>query len=230
MRSITSVAPISCALATFSAPPTTGIGFAPKSRQIWIAMTPRPPTPPQIRTFSPACILARVTSIRHAVSRTSGIDAASSKLRLDGFGSTLAAGIVTYSEWPPSLGPVWNPQIRNWRQKNSWPDVHISHVRQERPGWTTTSSPTATCAEPNPSPLTSAPTAFTTPATSEPATCGKITFIPGMPRRAQMSLKLAPAALTSISTSNGFGSGSGMSVYWRTSGPPCSSKTTAFMP
>ena len=45
-----------------------------------------------------------------------------------------------------------------------------------------------------------------------------------------MSLKFAPAALTSISTSNGFGSGSGMSVYCRTSGPPCSSKTTAFMP
>ena len=95
LRSITSVAPISCALATFSAPPTTGIGFAPKSRQIWIAITPRPPTPPQMRTFSPAWILARVTSIRHAVSSTSGIDAASSNVRLEGFGSTFAAGIVT---------------------------------------------------------------------------------------------------------------------------------------
>ncbi len=88
----------------------------------------------------------------------------------------------------------------------------MSHVRQERPGWTTTSSPTWTGDEPNPFPATSEPTARTTPATSDPATCGKTTFIPGMPRRAQMSLKLAPAALTSIRTSNGFGSGSGMSV------------------
>ena len=155
---------------------------------------------------------ARVTSIRQAVSSTSGIEAASSNVRFAGLGSTFTAGSVTSSEWPPSLGPVWKPQIRNWRQKNSWPDVHMSHVRHERPGWTTTSSPTLTGEEPKPLPLTSEPTARTMPATSEPATCGKTTFIPGMPRRAQMSLKLAPAALTSIRTSNGFGSGSGMSV------------------
>ncbi len=150
--------------------------------------------------------------MRHAVSSTSGIDAASSWVRLSGLGSTLTAGIVTYSECPPSLGPVWKPQIRNCRQKNSWPETHMSHVRQDRPGWTTTSSPTCTGDEPKPVPETSEPIARTTPDTSDPATCGMITFMPGMPRRAQMSLKLAPAALTSISTSCGAGSGSGMSV------------------
>ena len=164
-------------------------------------MVPRPPTPPQISTCSPGWTRARVTSIRQAVSSTSGIEAASSKLRLAGFGSTFTAGIVTYSEWPPSLGPLWNPQIRNCRQKNSWPVTQKSQVRQDRPGCTTTSSPDLHRDEPKPVPDTSDPSAATTPDTSDPDTCGKITFMPGMPRRAQMSLKLAPAAFTSISTS-----------------------------
>ena len=97
-RSITLTAPSCSALATFCALPTTGIGLAPNIRQIWMAMVPRPPTPPQISTCSPGCTLARLTSIRQAVSSTSGIDAASSWLRLDGLGRTFTAGIVTYSE------------------------------------------------------------------------------------------------------------------------------------
>ena len=99
------------------------------------------------------------------------------------------------------MGPLWKPQIRNWRQKNSCPVTQKSQVRQERPGCTTTSSPTCSDEEPKPVPVTSDPSAATTPDTSDPETCGKITFMPGIPRRAQMSLKLAPAAFTSINTS-----------------------------
>ena len=117
-------------------------------------------------------------------------------------GSTFTAGIVTYSEWPPSLGPLWNPQIRNCRQKNSWPgDAEVAGAAGQAGMHDHLVARPAPSDEPKPVPDTSEPTAATTPDTSDPATCGKITFMPGMPRRAQMSLKLAPAAFTSISTS-----------------------------
>jgi hypothetical protein len=44
-----------------------------------------------------------------------------------------------------------------------------------------------------------------------------------------MSLKLQADAFTLITTSPGPALGSEVSVYRRTSGPPCLSKTTAFM-
>src|ERR1700731_86329 len=90
------------------------------------------------------------------------------------------------------------------------------------PQWTTTSSPTLTF-------LTSLPVSITTPAASEPEICGRMIFIPGRPRRAQISLKLQAEALTLITTSLGPALGCGVSRYCRTSLPPCRSKTIAFI-
>ncbi len=89
------------------------MALALKSLQIWTAMVPRPPPAPQTSTKSPGRIFARVTSIRQAVKRTSGIDAACSQPRPFGFGTTLKAGTFAYSAWAPSSGPVWKPQILN---------------------------------------------------------------------------------------------------------------------
>ena len=59
--------------------------------------------------------------------------------------------------------------------------------------------------------------------------CGIRIFIPGNPRRAQMSLKLHAEALTLRTTSLGPGLGSAISLYCRTSRPPLRSKTMAFI-
>ena len=73
---------------------------------IWIAITPNPPPAPQISTKSPACTCARDTSIRHTVTSTSGIEAASSQVRFLGLAITLTAGTLQYSPCAPSSGPV----------------------------------------------------------------------------------------------------------------------------
>ncbi len=51
---------------------------APRCLASWIAMDPTPPAPPWISTFWPGCSRPRSTSACHAVSATSGSDAAAS--------------------------------------------------------------------------------------------------------------------------------------------------------
>ena len=57
---------------------------------------------PHAKTHSPSCRCARVTSIRYAVSKTSGNAAASSKLRSPGMGWTFAPGTAISSAFVPS--------------------------------------------------------------------------------------------------------------------------------
>ena len=61
----------------------------PPARAIWIAIEPRPPAPPQIRTGSPGCTTfgGQPCSMRYAVAPTSMYAAASSHVRCSGLGT-----------------------------------------------------------------------------------------------------------------------------------------------
>src|SRR5665811_747914 len=74
---------------------------------------------------------------------------------------------------------------------------------------------------------TSAPTAETTPAPSEPAMNG-VGFV-YTPERWYTSRKLTPDAETSTRTWPGLGSGVSKSLTCKACGPPCCSTTTARM-
>ncbi len=75
---------------------------APVNLAIWMAALPTPLPAPRIKTSSPGLSPARVTSMCHAVRKTSGTAAASSKLKFFGIGSAFASGARTYSAQPPS--------------------------------------------------------------------------------------------------------------------------------
>src|SRR5690606_2102430 len=76
-------------------------------------------------------------------------------------------------------------------------------------------------------PLTSAPTAETVPAASLPIVTGDSALY--RPVRKYTSMKLTPAAATSMTTSCGPGTGVGTSSSTRRSGPPGSRTTMRFM-
>src|SRR5690606_24211334 len=102
----------------------------------------------------------------------------------------------------------------------SSPCRHQRQRPQLTPGLTMTSSPTRTCS-------TSSPTAWTTPAISEPRILGSCKDGRGRPLRFHRSRWLSAHARTWTSTSSGRGAGSGTSSRRSTSGPPYSCTRTA---
>lgn len=87
-----------------------------------------------------------------------------------------------------------------------------------------TSSPIAT-------PVTSRPISSTTPAASRPSITGKLAGMTSrsMPLRTFQSIALTPAALTAMRICPGPACGSSTSATRRTSGPPYSVNSNAFM-
>src|SRR6185312_14700612 len=160
-----------------------------------------------IRTVCPGRILALPTSMCHDVSNVIEAAAASSKLTPSGIFATLTSGKCVISENAPHVGPVWNPQMVLFVQSYSRPSVHASHTLRDMFECETTLSPTLKF-------VTSSPTAITSPAASEPETCGNGTAT-GCPLIPQISLELRAAALTRKTTSFGFGFGSGISFTLR---------------
>ncbi|MNC01084.1 hypothetical protein D3C75_484260 [compost metagenome] len=61
---------------------------APRCLASWMATVPTPPEPAWMKTFCPGFSCAVSTSVCHAVSATSGSEAASTMLRLRGLGAT----------------------------------------------------------------------------------------------------------------------------------------------
>ena len=155
----------------------------------------------------------------HAVRKVSGRHAASSKDSFEGLGSRLCRGTHRYSAYPPRTS---SPMIWYLRHSTSSPDRHFSQAPHDRPGFTSTSVPTATS-------FTSAPTASTTPATSLPSTWGSSSFSPGHPVRTHTSRWLSATAFTLTRTSFAVGSGIGRSNDSSTSGPPWRRKAMALM-
>src|SRR3954468_522002 len=88
-RSITPTAPSFLQNSFFESPETTATGRPPAAATIWIAIEPRPPAPPQIRTGSPAWTTFgdQPCSMRYAVAATSMYAAASSQVSRAGFGT-----------------------------------------------------------------------------------------------------------------------------------------------
>src|SRR5262245_22572419 len=78
--------------------------------------------------------------------------------------------------------------------------------------------------------VTPSPTASTTPAASIPGMSGSFGFTVSIPWRKRVSAKFTPIAWFLISTEPGRGAGFGASASVRTSGPPVSAKTIAFIP
>src|ERR1051325_5256751 len=72
-RSITPTAPRFLQTSFLESPETTATGRAPAARAIWIAIEPRPPAPPQIKTGSPGArtVGGQPRSMRYAVAATS---------------------------------------------------------------------------------------------------------------------------------------------------------------
>src|SRR4051794_19473574 len=87
-RSITPAAPSFLQNSFLLSPETTATGRAPAALQIWIAIEPRPPAPPQIRTGSPGPTTfgAQPCSMRYAVAPTSMYAADSSHVSCGGLG------------------------------------------------------------------------------------------------------------------------------------------------
>ena len=102
---------------------------APSAFAIASAAVETPLPMPHVKTHSPSCSRARVTSIRYAVSKTSGNAAASSKLRSPGMGWTFVSGTAISSAFVPSpCSPI------------TW----IAPVGVSMPGLITTRSPVST--------------------------------------------------------------------------------------
>ena len=99
--SMVASAPSSRARASLASLPAVAITRAPITFAIWMAAMPTPLPAAHTSTSSPRASRARVTSIRHAVRKTSGKAAASSKAMASGIGITLAAGQRTSSAYPP---------------------------------------------------------------------------------------------------------------------------------
>src|SRR5262245_44573063 len=78
--------------------------------------------------------------------------------------------------------------------------------------------------------VTPSPTASTTPAASIPGMSGSFGFTVSIPWRKRVSAKCTPIAWFLISAEPGRGDGFGASASVRTSGPPVSAKTIAFIP
>src|SRR6202051_552466 len=90
---------------------------------------------------------------------------------------------------------------------------YVEYLFSEKAGIVLTASPTA-------NPVTSLPTASTTPADSYPRPAGNIGDSTYLSLRHIDSARLMPIAFTSIRTSCGPGAGTSISMNSRTSGPP----------
>jgi hypothetical protein len=123
-----------------------------------------PPPIPQISTVSPGCSLARVVSIRQAVSVPSENAAASGHGIAGGTGARFSSGTTTYSAAVPGL---CSPMTRKLAQSTSSPARQAGHRPHQRPGLIITRSPSRTR-------VTADPTDSTIPAPSEPTMCGKV--------------------------------------------------------
>ena len=159
---------------------------------------------PQSSTHSSGCRRARVTSIRYAVSKTSGNAAASSN-------ESPSGNRVDVRRRAPRSARAFVPSPCS-------PITWIAPSGASTPGLITTRSPGS-------KPVTPSPSASTTPAPSAPRMRGFGTE--GRPLRIQTSRWLSAEARRRISTSPGPGSGSGTSSSTSTSGPPSSWIRTA---
>ncbi len=147
---------------------------------IWIPAIPTPLVPPIINTVWPGIILARPTSMCHAVIPTIEMAAASSNETFSGSFATFTSGRCVYWAKPPHSGPVWNPHMFLSLQSYSLPAVHCSHILQLILEWDTTLSPTLNFD-------TSSPISTTVPATSLPDIWGS-GVLTGSPHIAHKSL------------------------------------------
>src|SRR5215213_9258481 len=138
-----------------------------------------------------------------------------------GMGATFTPGTTTYSAAVPGR---CSPTTRKPAQSDVSPFWHAAQRPQETPGLIITRSPGRTS-------VTSAPTASTTPAPSDPTMCGNAYCTPGSPSATKRSSRLSAAACTRIRTSVGSASsGCGSSRTARCSRPPTPSSASALMP
>ena len=172
---------------------------------------PTPPPTPQISTVSPAWSLARVASMCQTVRVARGNAAASDHDIPSGTRPRFAAGTTTSSAAVPGR---CSPRMPKREQSDSSPASHAGQCPQEIPGLISTRSPGR-------HPRTAGPTVSTSPAPSDPTTCGKTGLALGRPPVIHRSIRFRAAQRTRTSTSSSARSaGAGRFRTSRCSRPP----------